>query len=160
MVETFFSWPVFSEIVFPFVLVFTLLFAVLEKTKIMGENRQNHALVSLAIAMILIATPARTVVSKLAPFFAVVAVILLIFMLLWGFILQTGKEPLRIEGNLKTIFLIVLLASLAIAIIASTGYWDWVVNFLSSEKGFVINAITLVVIGVAAWLVVKYSGGK
>lgn len=68
MVETVFSWPVFSEILFPFVLVFTLLFAILEKTKILGENKQNHALISLAVAVILIATPARTIISGLAPF--------------------------------------------------------------------------------------------
>jgi hypothetical protein len=157
MVETIFSWPVFSEIVFPFILVFTLLFTILEKIKILGDNKQNHALISLAVSFILIATPARTVIANLIPFFAVAAVVLLIFMLLWGFVLQ---GTVKIEGSLKTIFLIVILAAVVIAVLGATGYWSKLVDLLKTEWGIAINIITLAVIGVAAYLVVKYSGGK
>jgi len=157
MVETIFSWPVFSEIVFPFILVFTLLFTILEKIKILGDNKQNHALISLAVSFILIATPARTVIANLIPFFAVAAVVLLIFMLLWGFVLQ---DKVKIEGSLKTIFLIVIFAAVVIAVLGATGYWSKLVDLLKTEWGIAINIITLAVIGVAAYLVVKYSGGK
>ena len=161
MVETIFSWPIFSEVIFPFLLVFTLLFAILEKIKILGENKQNHALISLAVSFILIATPARSVISNLAPFFAVIAVILLIFMLLWGFVLQhPGKEAFKIEGTLKTLFLIVILASLAIAVLGATGYWGKVIDFLKSDWGAVVNVITLAILGVAVYVIVRYSGGK
>lgn len=157
MVETIFSWPIFSEIIFPFILVFTLLFAILEKIKVLGDNKQNHALISLAVAFILIATPARTVVSNLIPFFAVAAVILLIFMLLWGFVLQ---DKVKIEGSLKTILLIVIFAAVVIAVLGATDYWSKLIDFLKTEWGIVVNVITLIIIGVAAYLVVKSSGGK
>jgi len=156
MVETIFSWPIFSEIIFPFILVFTLLFAVLEKIKVLGENRQNHALISLAVAFILIATPARTVVANLIPFFAVAAVVLLIFMLLWGFVLQ---DKVKVEGPLKTILLIVILVAVVIAVLGATGYWSKLIDLLKTEWGIVINIITLIVIGVAAYFVVRSSGG-
>lgn len=156
MVETIFSWPIFSEIIFPFILIFTLLFAVLEKIKVLGENRQNHALISLAVAFILIATPARTVVANLIPFFAVAAVVLLIFMLLWGFVLQ---DKVKVEGPLKTILLIVILVAVVIAVLGATGYWSKLIDLLKTEWGIVINIITLIVIGVAAYFVVKSSGG-
>lgn len=156
MVETIFSWPIFSEIIFPFILIFTLLFAVLEKIKVLGENRQNHALISLAVAFILIATPARTVVANLIPFFAVAAVVLLIFMLLWGFVLQ---DKVKVEGPLKTILLIVILVAVVIAVLGATGYWSKLIDLLKTEWGIVINIITLIVIGVAAYFVVRSSGG-
>jgi len=129
---------------------------VLEKIKVLGENRQNHALISLAVAFILIATPARTVVANLIPFFAVAAVVLLIFMLLWGFVLQ---DKVKVEGPLKTILLIVILVAVVIAVLGATGYWSKLIDLLKTEWGIVINIITLIVIGVAAYFVVKSSGG-
>ncbi|MEM2956650.1 MAG: hypothetical protein QW041_03710 [Candidatus Pacearchaeota archaeon] len=154
MVETIFSWPIFSEVIFPFVLVFTLLFAILEKTEVIGKNKQNHALISLAVALILVATPARSVITSLAPFFAVLAVVLLIFMLLWGFVLQ---DKVKIEGSLKTLFLIVIIVSVAIAVLSATGYWEKIINLFKTDWGIVANIIILVVIGVAAFVIVKYS---
>jgi len=129
---------------------------VLEKIKVLGENRQNHALISLAVAFILIATPARTVVANLIPFFAVAAVVLLIFMLLWGFVLQ---DKVKVEGPLKTILLIVILVAVVIAVLGATGYWSKLIDLLKTEWGIVINIITLIVIGVAAYFVVRSSGG-
>lgn len=82
-------------------------------------------------------------------------------MLLWGFVLQPSeKKPFEIAGSLKTIFLIAIMASLIVAILVSTNYWEKLVNYVTSESGFVINVVTLVVMGVAAWLVIKYSGEK
>ncbi|MEM4230700.1 MAG: hypothetical protein QXF25_02395 [Candidatus Pacearchaeota archaeon] len=154
MVETIFSWPIFSEVIFPFVLVFTLLFAILEKTEVIGKNKQNHALISLAVSLILVATPARSVITSLAPFFAVLAVVLLIFMLLWGFVLQ---DKVKIEGSLKTLSLIVIIVSVAIAVLSATGYWEKIINLFKTDWGILANIIILVVIGVAAFVIVKYS---
>lgn len=159
MVETIFSWPIFSDIIFPFLLVFTLLFAILEKVKILGEGKQNHALISLAVAMILIASPARTIIKDLAPFFAIFAVVLLIFLLLWGFVIQPSKEkPFDIPGVVKTLILIVLLVSVIIAVMVSTGFWPKLIDFFKTDWGTVANIITVIAIIVASIIIVKYSG--
>ncbi len=78
----------FRDYILPFVLVFTLIFAILEKTKLLGDDKkQVNAITGLVIGLILIGTPfARDIIVKLMPFLAIFAVILLVFMLLYGFI--------------------------------------------------------------------------
>ena len=155
MVEAFFTYGIFKDIVFPFVLVFTLLFAILEKTKVVGENKQNHALISLAVSLIFIAVPsARQAVVGLAPFFAVLAVVLLIFLILYGFVLQ---GEVKITGTLQTILILIIAAAVIVAVLASTGYWPKLVEFVKSEKGVVVNALILIIMAAAAFVVVKYA---
>ena len=56
MVETIFTNPLFVETILPFLLVFTLVFAILEKTKILGDGkRQIDAIVALVIGLIFVA---------------------------------------------------------------------------------------------------------
>ena len=146
-------WSGMSQFLFPILLIFLLTFAILGKTKILGENTQILAWVSVAIAIIFVAVPfARNVVTQLVPFLAVMAVIFLIFMILYGFILQ---GDVKIEGGLKTFFLIVILASLAVAILAATGYWDNLVNFVNTQTGIVVNVFIVIVLAIVVFVVVR-----
>ena len=97
MVEPILISPFFINYILPFVLVFTLTFAILQKTKLLGEEKkQIDALVSLVIGLILIAFPfAREIVVKLMPFLAVSLIILLVFMLLYGFIMGKSGDVLH-----------------------------------------------------------------
>jgi magnesium-transporting ATPase (P-type) len=146
-------WSGMSQFLFPILLIFLLTFAILGKTKILGENTQVLAWVSVAIAIIFVAVPfARNIVNQLVPFLAVMAVIFLIFMILYGFILQ---GDVKIEGGLKTFFLIVILASLAVAILAATGYWDNLVNFVNTQTGIVVNVFIVIVLAIVVFVVVR-----
>lgn len=146
-------WSGISQFLFPILLIFLLAFAILGKTKILGEDTQVLAWVSIAIAVIFVAVPfARNVVTQLVPFLAVMAVIFLIFMILYGFILQ---GEVKIEGGLKTFFLIVILASLAVAILAATGYWDNIVNFVNTQTGIVVNVFIVIVLAIVVFVVVR-----
>lgn len=149
-------WSGMSQFLFPILLIFLLTFAILGKTKILGENTQVLAWVSVAIAIIFVAVPfARNVVNQLVPFLAVMAVIFLIFMILYGFILQ---GDVKIEGGLKAFFLIVILASLAVAILAATGYWDNIVNFVNTQTGIVVNIFIVIVLAIVVFVVVRPAG--
>ena len=90
-----------GQIILPFVLVFVLIFAILDRIKILGEDkRQINALVSLAIALIFITfTKATGIIINLAAFVAVLAVIILVFLILWGFI-AGGKEGLVVHKGI------------------------------------------------------------
>jgi len=146
-------WSGMSQFLFPILLIFLLTFAILGKTKILGENTQVLAWVSVAIAIIFVAVPfARNIVNQLVPFLAVMAVIFLIFMILYGFILQ---GDVKIEGGLKTFFLVVILASLAVAILAATGYWDNIVNFVNTQTGIVVNIFIVIVLAIVVFVVVR-----
>ena len=103
MVETIFSSSIFTDIILPFLLVFTLVFAILDKSKLLGEGkRQINAIMSLVIGLILIGFPfAMEIIVKLIPFLAVSLVILFVFMLLFGFI--SSKKEGDVLNNLDEI---------------------------------------------------------
>src|SRR3989344_3729501 len=86
---TILSSPFFVEGVLPFILIFSLVFAVLQKSKILGEGKhQLDALVSFSVALLTIAfANAVNVIVQLVPVLAVGLVVLLVFMVLWGFVM-------------------------------------------------------------------------
>lgn len=151
-------WSGLTQFLFPILLIFLLSFAILGKTKILGGNNQVVALISLAISVILVAAPfARSVINSIVPFMAVMAVVFLVFMLLYGFIMQ---GEVKIEGGLKTLFLIVILASLVVAVLVSTGYWGNLVNFINTQGKLVVNLVIVIVLAVVVFVVVKPIAAK
>lgn len=143
----------------PFALIFTLIFAILQKTKLLGDDkRQIDAIIGAIVGLILIATPfARKIVVELMPFMAVSAAILLVFMLLYGFI--SGKKEGDILHKWWKIALVGILAvSLVIALLVITGYWDLAYGYLffSSEGNQIwVNGLIIIVIVGAIIAVIK-----
>lgn len=163
MVETIFSHPYFVELILPFLLVFTLVFAVLDKSKLLGEGkRQINAIVSLVVGLIFISFSYATgIIVKLVPFLAVSLVILFIFMLVWGFI--SGKtEGDVLGGGLKIALGIIFGFAIIVAILWVTGVWDKVVDITvrgESSGKIILTVLMLVVIG-GAIAAVLAGGGK
>lgn len=102
------------DVILPFLLVFTAVFAILEKTKILGieeidgekyTRKNQNSMFSFVIAFLVIASSelVRTINEALAN---VVLLLLLSisFMLLVGS-LNTGDEEFALKGNWKTAFI-------------------------------------------------------
>ena len=147
--------------ILPFVLVFTLIFAILQKTQLLGEGKkQNDSLVALVIGLILIAFPfARDIVVKLMPFLAVSIAILLVFMLGYGFIYQ-GK--VEMHKWLKISLLIIFGLALITAVLFITGDWNSVYNFVfgGDSGGFWINILLVIIMAGAIVAVLKGKGSE
>lgn len=114
----------FSQVILPFILVFTLIFAILEKSKILGEGKhQINSIISLVIGLLIIGVGvARDMINDIIPVIAVVAVIIFVFMLLVGF--TAGKEGALIrEGGLNKPLQIVIGIIVGIVLI-STLLWS------------------------------------
>ncbi len=149
MVETIFSSPVFVDVILPFLLVFTLVFAILDKTKLLGEGkRQINAIVSLVIGIILIGFPfARDIIVRLVPFLVVSLVILFIFMLLYGFV-SGGKEGVVLNKGLKITLGIIVGLAVIVAVLWITGSWTLIHTFLGDYADEVwVNVLLFVIIG-------------
>ena len=82
--STILSSDLFVNAVLPFLLVFVVIFAILQKSKILGdEKKQIDAIVALVIGLIVISFGYATgVIVSLIPFLAVSAIIILVFLLL------------------------------------------------------------------------------
>lgn len=163
MVESIFAQPIFMDYILPFLLVFTLTFAVLDKTKLLGEGkRQINAIISLVIGLILIAFPyAQGIIVKLIPFLAVALVILFIFMLMYGFAMGK-KEGDVLDKGVKIALGIIVGLAVIVAVLWATGAWDKVYDTLiggGSSNQIWMNILLIAIIG-GAMAIVLSTGGK
>ncbi|MFZ5955562.1 MAG: hypothetical protein ACOYT4_03980 [Nanoarchaeota archaeon] len=153
-----FSHPIFTELLLPFLLVFVVLFAILQKSKILGEGKpQIDSLVSLSIALILLAFPApRKIIVEMMPWLSVAVIVMLVFFILWGFAGGKLEGPktqwIRIVfGILAGIFVIGLVGYV-------TGFWTILESWLSSDYSEIwINILFLAIVGGAIALVLSTS---
>ena len=159
MVQPFLTSPIFTQYLLPFALIFTLIFAILQKTKLLGDGKkQIDAIIGLVVGLILIATPAANyIVVSLMPFLAVAAVILLVFMLLYGFI--GGKKDGDVLGIWwKRAFAAILIVSLVGFLLVITGYWSVVKSYIfSADSGtsLWVNGLLIAIIVGAIVAVIK-----
>src|SRR3989344_4360815 len=151
-IETILSSIFAVRIVYPFLLVFTLVFAILQKSKILGEEKsQADALIALSIALIVVAFSWSTdIIINLMPFLAVSLVILLVFMLLYGFVASDSDKGLVLSKGIKRSILGLVIISLVIAVLVVTGQWDFIINSLFVDyqgNNWLTNIILLLIIG-------------
>ncbi|MGV8152366.1 MAG: hypothetical protein ACP5OG_04745 [Candidatus Nanoarchaeia archaeon] len=149
MVESIFATSFFTHVILPWILVFTLVFAVLQKTKLLGDGKkQIDAIISAVIGLILVAFPyPRDIIVQLMPFLAVLLVVFFVFMLSYGFIFgNTSGDPL--QKWVKVALAIVLGIALVIALLVFSGTWGIVYDYTlgGSDKGIIGNVLMVVVI--------------
>lgn len=150
----------FTEMVLPFLLVFVIMFAILQKSKILGDGKaQIDALVSLAIALILIGVrQPREIIVGLMPWMAVGVAVILVFMILYGFVagdLSNAPKWMKITfGILAGIFTI----GVVIYVIGLGDFiWEWASD--AGDNSIVMNAV-LIVLVIAAAIIAVFSSGK
>ncbi len=152
-----FSTPIFTELVLPFLLVFVILFAILQKSEILGKGKaQIDALVSLAIGLILIAVPTpRDIIVRMIPWLAVAVVAIFVFLVLYSF--GGGKIDDTKDKWMKVVFGILAGVFIISLIIWSTGLWPSVKSSFG-ESGVLTNIFMIAII--AGAIAVALGTGK
>lgn len=152
--ENWFTHVVFTDYILPWILVFVLVFAILEKSKLLGEGkRQINAIIGLIFAFILLAFPAsRDLIVALIPILVIIMVILFVFLFLYSFASgETKGDPLGKKVKVGIGILIAL--ALVIIVLVITGTWDMVWSVLTtSTTGANILFIIIALAAVAAVL--------
>ena len=159
-VETILQHWVLTQFVYPFLLVFFIVFAALEKIKILGgdDKKQLNALVAFVIGMIFVgAVYPKILVGNLILFLTVSIVVVFIFLLLWGFVMG---EELKLSQNpiVKYVSAGLIFVAVAVAVLWVTGAWEPVYSFLFKRtwsKEFWTNAIFILAIVGALAVMVK-----
>lgn len=157
--ETIFTNPLFSQVILPFLLVFVLVFAILDKSKLLGDGkRQINAIISLVIALIFLGfAQAVGIVVNLIPVVSVVLVIILVFYLMLGFVFNDGGG-LVIGKGMKIAGGIIVFLILIVAVLVVTDYWSKFLAFFSGGGSWVSTLIMVAVI--AGALAVVLATGK
>ena len=150
---------VFTRFVLPFLLVFFIVFAILEKTKIIGEGKkQLSALIAFVIGLIFVGVAYPTeVVGNLILFLTVALIVVFVTLLLWGFVIG-GEAKISDVKWIKWIFGIGVVVVVVIALIWATGLGTNVVDILFKQnwsESLWTNVSFIVVIAIALALVLK-----
>lgn len=154
-----FGSPVFTNIILPFVLMFVVVFAILEKTQILGkEKRQINAIVSFIFSLMFLAVPGVIgMTQKMIPIIGMIIIILLSFMMLFGFVGgQTGEKGLN--KGLKITFGILIGISMIVMIMWATGILPSMSSFFSNDE--VVSTTIFIVFIIAIFSVVLSTTPK
>ena len=152
---TFLSLPLFQDIILPFILVFVLIYAILERTKIFGEDKhQINAILGVVIAGILIAFSTQVDWIKQFVIFLVLALmILFVFMLIYGFA-HAGNEGFTMSRKLQVTISVVAFIAVVIAVLVITGNFGKSFNFFTGTNigANLVFGVLIAVVIVAAVL--------
>lgn len=157
---------IISKFLLPFLLVSFITFAVLEKTKILGDKKPIHAVISFVIGLIFVsAIYPKLVVENMVLFLTVAIVIIFVILLIWGFIFGDEAKDLPIAKHVKKILIIVVCIALVGGILWATGWWNNLVGLFSGNsemtQTIVVNGVFLIVIAIAlALILMNNKGGK
>lgn len=152
----------FTQVILPFLLVFTLIFALLEKSKILGEGkRQINSIISLVMALILIGVPlARGIITRIVPIIAVLSVLILLFMLILGFVGATKEGAL--SPALRITIGIISAIVLIIGILWSAGWLSSLMTWAKQPGSSTVwqSVIFLIIIITVVAVALKSSDTK
>jgi len=158
------NW-IFTRFALPFLLIFFIVFGILEKTKLFGpDKKQLNAFIAFVIGLILVgATSPTLTISNLILFLTVAIVVLFVALLLWGFVAgEKGLEFEKAPKALKWFIGIVIVVAVVIALLWALGtevtIFGTVSNFLFKSdwsKSFWTNLSFVAVIIIALVLVLR-----
>jgi len=104
------------DVVLPFLLVFTIVFAILEKTKVLGTDeiegrkytkKNLNAIASFVIAFLVIASSELVgIITTVSSNAVIVLFLSVLFLILVGSFYKEG-EPIFLEGGWKVVFMII-----------------------------------------------------
>jgi len=152
--STFIANPFFYSILVPFLLVFVLIYAILEKTNVLGEGKKMvNLIVSFSIAFIFIGVPAIVNVTlKVIPIVSFIIILVLCLLLLFGF---AGVDTQK-NKTLQLILGIILGLALVVTILWATGVFGLITGKLgASTLSYVAFFIIFIIV-----IVVVLMGGK
>jgi hypothetical protein len=153
--------------VYPFLIVFFIVFAILEKTHVLGEDKkQINALVAFIIGLIFVsAVQPKLIVNDLILYLSIALILMFVILLLWGFAsggdLKTGD--ILVKPWLKWVVGLVIVAGAFVVMANSAGinfgFLDKLFNSSWSEN-FWTNVLFIVLIAVALAVVLKAKVAK
>jgi len=157
------------DVILPFLLVFTIVFAILEKTKILGVDNNGvtkkniNAIVSFVMSFLVIAsTKLVSVINEAIANVVLILILVVCFMLLIG-AMHTGEKEFSLEQFPNWLKFFMFLAFIGIVLIFLNAL-GWLEGLLGAAKGanaeWVSSLIFLVIVGIIVWLISRESSPK
>ena len=147
---------IFTKFLFPFLLIFFIVYAILEKTRLLGDKKQIHALIAFVIGLIFItAISPKLVVENLILFLTIALVAIFVVLLLFGFVFGDASKILE-SKPIKWILIVLTGIACIGGIFWATGWYQNISLFFSDNvlsQTIVTNVVFVIVIAVALALI-------
>ena len=140
----------FYDVALPFLLIFTITFAVLQKIRLFGQSGKNfNAVVALVLAFLVVRTPAIVeVMNVFLPKISLISIFIVVILLLVGIVVSPTQSGF--SGALGGIGILLTIVGIIIAFLTSTDALGWDVpewlQFSKSDWYFIIGLLVFLLI--------------
>lgn len=153
------------DVVLPFLLVFTIVFAILEKTKIFGTDeiegkkytkKNINAMVAFVTGFFVVAsTKLVKVISESVANVVLLLLLSVLFLMLVGSFFREG-EDVYLKGAMKTIFFIIMFVGIMLIFLNALGWLSYIGDFFADNIGepWLVSIIMVVVLVIIMYLIV------
>lgn len=155
------------DIILPFLLIFTIVFAILEKTRVLGVDKIEgkeytkknlNAIVAFVISFLVVAS--TTLVRVINEIFANVVLLLVLvisFLMLVGTLFGTGEITLEKFPAWTRFFMVVIFLAIIVIFLQALGWLELVFGFLliNFQLDWVATLILLVIIIAFMWYITR-----
>ncbi|MBU0629102.1 MAG: hypothetical protein KKC75_07980 [Nanoarchaeota archaeon] len=154
------------DVVLPFLLVFTIVFAILEKTRVFGmetidgkqyTKKNLNSITAFVLAFFVIASSKLVeIITTVSSYTVILLLLSILFLLLVGSFMKEGEGGF-LTGNWNYFFMIIMFIGIALIFIYALGWWDTLWAFFQFQTGGeVVGSIILIAIIVLfIWYIVK-----
>ncbi len=150
------------DVLLPFMLVFTILFAILERTKILGTEKINdveygkknlNAMTAFVIAFLVVASAQMvSLINSAMPKIVILLFLGVFFLLLVG-IFYSEKEEVLLSSRWKIMFMVIMFIGIVAIFLHSipmadgTPFLNWVMSFIAlNYNTTTITSIILIIV--------------
>ena len=146
------------DIILPFLLVFTLIFALMEKVKLFGDSKKNvHVIVALVAAAFVVAQP--DIVFLIQGFIPRVSMFILVILMGLLIIGMFGLKGEKFSGWPLGVAVLIAIVAIIWSLSAATSIYYWpFFDILTSQDIAWLIAIGVFILVI--WLIVKEPGKK
>ena len=145
------------DVVLPFLLVFTIVFALLERTKVFGveeiegkkyTKKNLNSVAAFVIAFLVVASSRLVeIITTVSSNFVVLLFAIVLFLLLVGSFFQEKPEGVFLEGGWKTLFMVIVFIVLIFIFLDALDLLEGTFGFLSgTNRGEVVGSVFLLVL--------------
>lgn len=146
------------DIVLPFLLVFTIVFAILEKTRILGidkiDNKEYtkknlNAMVAFVVAFLVIASTALVrIINEVMANVVLLIILVISFLMLVGIFLGTGETTLEKYPGWMKFFMVVLFIAIVAILLQALGWLKLIIDIfaLSPTTDWAATLVLLIIV--------------
>jgi hypothetical membrane protein len=154
------------DVVLPFLLVFTIVYAILEKTKVFGmeeiegkkyPKKNLNATASFVIAFLVVASSRLVeVITEVSANVVVLLLLAVLFLMLVGSFFKEGG-PVALEGGWNLLFMVIMFIGIVLIFLHALGWLEdtWKYIGVTGSGDVVGGTILIIIVIIFIWAIVK-----